>query len=239
MNVKIDEQKKLEYAASVLMHTMAKAEQPYSVVLEVADQDLEILFIHLLSKDFIEINPKNQYQLTQAGQDWLKKLQQRYQKYLTSFDIFCAVDLETAEFAFESFFKMAESEFHQHVNQERFADLRVAVAEHKNMDPVEIVFLGFFHEERFGSQQQGWQFDLKTGLIWDELMKTVEESIHVKDLSYLAEDGTEISAESVIQDVIEQGEALHKKLTAQGAALDSENSKETQQDPNFKNPIWN
>ncbi len=129
----------------------------------------------------------------------------RYTEYLKVFDIYCAVDLETGEFAFARYFEFEdEAQWDEFLEDDRWDDLRLAVAEFKKIDPVEIVFMSFLNEDRFGRDETGWQFDLLLGTVWDEILNICSTAIKWEDLDY--EDGEAVvSAEDVMQDIIRQG----------------------------------
>ncbi|KAA3615685.1 MAG: hypothetical protein D8M58_15945 [Calditrichaeota bacterium] len=199
-----DEQKK-EFAGIYLLEYMINT--PYSppIFLQGNDQDLETVLEWLMANGLIEIKSDENYIPTQKGRDHLKKFMARYSEYLTMFDIFCAVDLEKGEFAFESWEDYeTDEEFHKFLEDERWDDLRVAVAEYKGMNAVEIVFMNFINEHRFGRDASGWQFDLLLGSVWDEILVICEESIQWQELGFEDEQGT-VPAESVVEDIITQG----------------------------------
>ena len=83
-------------------------------------------------------------------------------------------------------------------------DLRVAVADYKGMDAIEIVYMSFINEHRFGRDESGWQFDLLLGSVWDEILYICENSIQWNELGYEDEHGA-VPAEAVIEDIITQG----------------------------------
>ncbi|MCP4579785.1 MAG: response regulator [Deltaproteobacteria bacterium] len=58
------------------------------------------------------------------------------------------------------------------------------MAEFKKLDPVEIVFMSFLNEDRFGRDETGWQFDLLLGNIWDEILHICNTAIRLEDLGY-------------------------------------------------------
>ena len=62
------------------------------------------------------------------------RFKDRYQDFLKNFDCYCAVDLGEGEFAFEEFWEYEdEDEWCSYLDQERWEDLRVAVAEFKKL----------------------------------------------------------------------------------------------------------
>lgn len=202
---KIEEEEKKEFAGIYLLEYMINT--PYSppIFLEGNDQDLETILEWLMAKGFITIEANTKYIPTEQGRQQLKKFMARYSEYLTMFDIFCAVDLEKGEFAFDAWKDFnSDEEFKKYLDDDRWDDLRVAVADYKGMNAVEIVFMSFINEHRFGRNESGWQFDLLLGSVWDEILDICENSIQWTELGYEDDQG-EVSSEAVIEDIITQG----------------------------------
>ena len=201
----LTEEEKKEFAGIYLLEYMINT--PYSppIFLDGNDQDLETVLEWLMSKSLITIEAESKYIPTEKGRERLKKFMARYSEYLTMFDIFCAVDLEQGEFAFEKWDDFEnDAEFKNYLDDDRWDDLRVAVADYKGMNAVEIVFMNFINEHRFGRDESGWQFDLLLGSVWDEILDICENSVQWTELGYTDEQG-EVPAESVIEDIITQG----------------------------------
>ncbi len=158
-----------------------------------------------MAEEMITIKDDEKYVPTQKGREYLKKFMARYSEYLTMFDIFCAVDLESGEFAFEDYNDYDDDKsFQNFLNEQRWDDLRVAVASYKGVNPIEIVFMSFISEQRFGRNESGWQFDLLLGSVWDEILEICETAIQWEQLGYQDEQG-KVPAEDVIEDIITQG----------------------------------
>ena len=252
----ITEKQRKEYACGYLLDLLANRHKKYSVVLESADRDLEPLFVHMMAKNYIDLDEDNFYSVTATGADKLKNLKLRYEEYLAHFDLYCAVDLEEGIFAFEMIFELDDDEWEDYINQERFVDLRVAVAWFKGMNPADLVFLSFLKEGVFDVERPNWQFDLSSGLMWEKIERIVDSAIQTEELSYQDDEGNEISGMSVIQDVIVQGAQLAVKLHAQEEDINQAGNRyqndyfddqgdtyfvttyESYYDPFFVSPIW-
>lgn len=149
-----------------------------------------------------------EYIPTELGRTELQNFYNKYYEYLKMFDIFCAVDLEAGEFAFErkNDESFSDEDWFNYLSQERFSDVRVAVADFKGIDPNEIVFMSFLTEGRFetvdsdGHTIPRWQYNLtnENDGIWNEIEDITNSAI---DVDYLRADG-------VLEDVIKQGTAL-------------------------------
>lgn len=201
----ISEEQKKEFAGIYLLEYMINT--PYSppIFLQGNDQDLEAVLEWLMAKDLISIKDDEKYIPTERGREELKMFMARYSEYLTMFDIFCAVDLEAGEFAFDRWDEFdTDSDFQKFISEDRWDDLRVAVANYKGMNAIEIVFMNFINEHRFGRNDSGWQFDLLLGSVWDEILDLCENSIQWEELGYEDDKGS-VPAESVIEEIITQG----------------------------------
>jgi hypothetical protein len=129
----------------------------------------------------------------------------RYKEYLKLYDIFAFVDTEAGEFAFENYFDFdTDEQWDQYKSQERFFDVRIAVANFKNMNPHELVFMSFINSGRFDTNQTGWQFDLITDRLWIEIDDICRESISIEDLG-----------EEVIKNIINRGTEVIIDITRQ------------------------
>lgn len=209
MKYKVNEDQKKFFAGIYILDYMINAPKKFPLYLEGNDADLEPVLEWLLIKEFVKIENKEFYSPTEQGKTKLKDFLLRYTEFIKIFDIFCAVDLEEGEFAFSYVdnFGSDNSGWKQFLKDERWDDLRVAVAEFKKINPIEIVFMSFINENRFGRNSEGWQFDLLLGTVWDEILNICNSAIHIEDLGY--QEGSDvISGEDVITDIVTQGSAI-------------------------------
>jgi len=219
-----DEQKK-EFASTYLLHTMVVDKVKVPIYLEGNDVDLEPILEFLMQKELVSTASGKWYEPTKKGHELLDKFKARYIEFLKIFDIYCAVDLGEGCFAFEQYYELSDSEWDTYLNDERWEDLRVTVAEFKGLNPVEFVFMSFLKEGQFGNRGNGWQFDLLLGSIWDEILEICNSALKVDDLSY--EDDEElVSGESVMEDIIAQGAELNHELAKQAEEIERERREE-------------
>lgn len=222
-----DEQKK-QFAGAYMLNVMINTPRSFPVLLEGNEEDLEPVLEWLLMKEYIEIRNQERYVPNEKGREVLKRFLARYTEYLKVFDIYCAVDLQTGEFAFASYLDFEDNaSWKNFLNDDRWDDIRLAVAEFKKLDPVEIVFMSFLNEDRFGRDETGWQFDLLLGNIWDEILLICTTAIRWEELGYEDEQGS-VSAEDVITDIIKQGSALMIKLLEREEKLRKEQPEESE-----------
>ena len=223
-----DEQKK-QFAGAYLLNVMINTPRSFPVLLEGNEEDLEPVLEWLLMKEYIEIRNQERYVPNEKGREVLKRFLARYTEYLKVFDIYCAVDLQTGEFAFASYLDFEDNaSWKNFLNDDRWDDIRLAVAEFKKLDPVEIAFMSFLNEDRFGRDETGWQFDLLLGNIWDKIILICNTAIRWEDLGYEDEKGS-VSAEDVITDIIKQGSALMIKLLEREEKLRKEQPEESEE----------
>ena len=222
-----DEQKK-QFAGAYLLNVMINTPRSFPVLLEGNEEDLEPVLEWLLMKEYIEIRNQERYVPNEKGREVLKRFLARYTEYLKVFDIYCAVDLQAGEFAFASYLDFEDNtSWKNFLNDDRWDDIRLAVAEFKKLDPVEIAFMSFLNEDRFGRDETGWQFDLLLGNIWDEIILICNTAIRWEDLGYEDEKGS-VSAKDVITDIIKQGSALMIKLLKREEKLRKEQPEESE-----------
>ena len=211
----ISEERKKEFAGIFVLEYIINRPYEFSILLEGDDKDLETILEWLLVREYVEIKKQESYIPTEKGRECLKLFLARYSEYLNIFDIYCAVDLEEGTFAFSRYFEFDNSDdWKNYLKDSRWEDLRIAVATRKKMDPVEIVFMSFISECRFGKNNAGWQFDLLLGSIWDEILDICNMALTWEELGYEDEQG-KVEACDVIDDIISQGAKimveLHKK----------------------------
>jgi hypothetical protein len=151
-----------------------------------------------------------EYIPTEKGRQYLENFLNKYYEFLKIFDIFCAVDLGTGEFAFSKFYDMNDEEWKPFLNNSRFSDVRVAVAEFKKLDAVEIVFMSFLNEKKFDCSQRGWQADLILDDKWNEILNICNTAIPLVDLE---DDG-------VIENIVTRGNETMKLLAQIESKLD-------------------
>lgn len=213
---RIDEQTRQNYAGLFLMKHMMDEDADYLVALENDEKVLEPLFSWLFQQTYVDVTERNTYTLTAKGRNVVERIETRFQSFLEEYDIYCAVDLDAGEFAFAHYHDFEEDEdWQEFLSQERWDDLRLAMAEYINLDPIEIIFMTFVREGQFGFDEEGWNFDLLLGEIWDEIASIYASSVTLKSLGYV--DGSSIiAAEDVAAEIVVQGRELMAHLSLDG-----------------------
>lgn len=166
----------------------------------------------MLSKGLLEVND-GAYVPTKIGHTELETFYAKYSEYLKLFDIFCAVDLQSGTFAFEEINNPAfdDDRWADFLSNDRFSDVRVAVAQFKGIDPIEIVFMSFLTENRFEVGAERWQHNLTGNDVWNEIIDICNTAITKE---YLDQDG-------VLENVVKQGAEIALELLKQAEEADN------------------
>ncbi len=170
---------------------------------ETDDEGLESLLNFMESRGTLTVEEDNYYKATDKGHEVYQDLVKQLEAYVTHFEVYAYVDLE------QGIFGDPETDL---LEGDKWSDLRVAVAEHKGIDPYRVVFLAMLSAETF-YENPDWKFDLSMGTLFQEMKQIVLEQLHVDDLGYSDSEG-EVSGEEVIRDIIEQGSELVAKRTS-------------------------
>ena len=190
------------YKAIVLFREMLDKGRVFKINFNGNDAILEPLFIELYANKYVSIE-NGAYHVTKDGEDIYNNFMDKYREYLKVYDIFCKVDIGTGVFAFEKFYEYEDEVWDLYKNQERFVDVRVAVANFKTLDPFEIVFMSFINEDRFDLTKEGWQFDLYADTLWAEIENIVNTAITIEQL-----EGPE-----VVENIVRRGVEVMFELT--------------------------
>ncbi len=209
MKYQILEKDKTKLISLVLLNEIINFQHYFPINLQGEDIFLEQYLKFMQANNWLEAKNEGNEKLfvpTQAGRNELVNLYNKYNEYLKIFDIYCAVDLEKGEFAFSSINSdMDDNQWVEFLSQERFSDVRVAVADFKGLNPIEIVFMSFLNENRFDCTADRWQYNLTGESVWKEIEEICNTAISV---DYLKEDG-------VLEDVIKQGTIIALELIKQ------------------------
>lgn len=220
----LTKEQRLYYSSVLLLEDMNNFNKNFPVLLEGQDKILEPIFIHMMSKDWIEISGVN-YVVTDKGRDVLLNYLSRLTEFRSMFKVYSAVDTGEGEFGHEAYFDFdTDEQFMLHIEDDRFEDLRVAVCEMKDINPLDVIFLEFVDGGKFDFESNNtWQTDLVTGLIWGEMLEVANTNLHVNDLEEYDEDGNvTFTGEEVMTIIIKQGLDVMKDLMAKQAEIDAE-----------------
>ena len=175
------------------------------------DEDqLEPTLKEMENQGWIEVGEDDYYITKDKGLEIYQKLTEQQESYVSHFDIYAYVDLQ------EGVFADPQSDL---LEGDRWSDLRVAVAEHKGIDPYRVVFLSMLADGVW-FENPDWRFDLGMGTLLDNLESLVMDQLSVDELGYEDDQGM-VEGEEVIADVIEQGTALARERNAKNQSSDA------------------
>lgn len=196
------ERDRVKYISLVLLNEIIQFQHYFPVNLTGDDVYLEPYLQGMNEKGLLRIEG-SKYVPTEAGREEIVVLYNKYYEFLKFFDIFCAVDLEQGEFAFASINNDGTDEqWAEFLNDARFSDVRVAVADFKGLNPLEIVFMSFLNEDRFDCTTERWQYNLTGQEVWTEIVDICNSAV---SLDYLKEEG-------VIENIVTAGTELAMQL---------------------------
>lgn len=200
------ENDRLNYICVVLLNETINFQKLFPVKLEGENVYLTDHLDKMLGAGLLEIQ-EGYFFPTQAGRDILVRFFERYQEYLKMFDIFSAVDLEKGQFAFENInnSELSDEHWFEYLSDKRFSDVRIAVADFKGLNPIEVVFMSLLTEGRFDTQAPRWQSYLTGDEPWNDIVNICNTAI---DVDYLRE-------EDVLINIIIEGSKLAIALTAE------------------------
>jgi len=198
MKYQVLERDKAKYIGLVLLNEMIQF-QTYFPTKCIGENTFISTYLEQMKVDgLIEVSG-DKYIPTLKGRETLQGLYNLYYEYLKMFDIYCAVDLKSGEFAFSRMSEdMTTEDWHNFLNEDRFSDVRVAVAEFKGVSPIKFVFLSFLNENRFDTIGDRWQYNLTGDSIWLEIEEICNTAI---TLDYL-------KADDVIVNIISEGSKI-------------------------------
>lgn len=241
----LTEDDKKTYKAIILLNELVNGDHKFQTVANGDDKILEPLFVELMAKGYVQTSGLY-YTITPKGQDVFDNFMQRYTEYLKVYDVFSFVDLEKGEFAFSRYFDFdSDAAWDNFKNDQRFDDLRIAVAQFKKVNPAEIVFMSFINENRFDTASAGWQMDLVSNNTWAEIEAIVDTAIKPEEVG-----------EDAMVDMIKQGSELMIALMEEEAKQREEDEQnnnnggeetvvyetveyyEPYYDPWYVSPIW-
>ncbi|MEE2962392.1 MAG: hypothetical protein VYA34_16785 [Myxococcota bacterium] len=205
-------QRRIQYAGLYLLRLMQDPHVDAAALIAEDEDLLTPILTWLIEQSYAIIDDKSTLQPTSTGIDVANQFEKRYQTLLRDYDVFCAVDLEAGEFGLAYYDRYPDADDWQaFLAEERWDDLRIAVAEYEGVDPIEIIFMSLVSENRFGRDEGGWDFDLLLGSVWDEMSQVCENAVKVAELGY-DDGGHYIAGTSVIQEIIHLGRELMTQL---------------------------
>jgi len=241
----LTEDNKKTYKAIILLNELINGTHKFQTVANGDDKILEPLFIELMSKGYVSTQGIN-YLATAKGEEVFDQFMQRYTEYLKVYDVFSFVDLEKGEFAFARYFDFSDdAQWDNFKNDQRFDDLRIAVALFKKIDPAEIVFMSFINENRFDTQSDGWQMDLASDNTWAEIGAIVDTAIKPEEVGADAMEDMIRQGSDIMMDLLKEEENQRQEDIRNGnddggetVVYETVEYYEPYYDPWYVSPIW-
>ena len=248
---------KIRYVGLVLLNEIIQFQHIFPVVLTGEDVYLDFYLKQLQEKGFLVVKNDNYY-ATELGREEVVNLYDKYYEYIKLFDIFCAVDLKSGNFAFEEIDnpEFTDEDWDNYLADERFSDVRVAVADFKGMNPIEIVFLSFLNENRLDCVNGRWQHELTGENIWAEIVEICNtavsrEYLEVNDVlvniisagSKLALKFIKEAEEDLVDEQAQEEEVVEETITEEYVEIVEEpcygyDYFDPYYDPYYVSPIW-
>ncbi len=242
----ITEDNKKTFRAIILLNEMINGNHQFKVDGIGDDKLLEALFTSLVTKGYVD-KVGCDYRVAPKGKDVYNVFMRRYTEYLKVYDIFSYVDLEEGEFAFDQYFDFeTDDEWIEFINDERFDDLRIAVAMFKKVDPAEIVFMSFINENRFDTASRGWQKNLMSDDIWkgiEDICRTAikPEQVGEDAMLDMINQGSELMIRLLEEEKEQEEERNNSTTTTTTETIIEEETVEYYEpyyDPYYISPIW-
>ena len=223
----LSEETCVQFAALTLLdRVITQPEAYHAALLEEENSLLEANFDFMMKEDLVTVGEDDHFQPTDKGRKAYQTMLQQQQSYLAHFDIYSAVDMADGRFG------DAETD---DLGAPNWSDLRIAVGEYKGVDPYRMVFLSMLADGSF-FDNPNWKFDLVLGSsFFKEMEEIVRSQIRIGELAYQDEDGSHISGERVMEDVILQGaqvnqERIQREKERQASLFEEEQENERRRD---------
>ncbi len=208
----IDAEKKQQFAGIVTLNYIYENDGGLALPLAGNDMLLEPTLAWAESRGHVSRGEAKGFELTESGLLAVKVYRAQFREFLRTFEIYAFVDLEEAEFAYEKFFEFeTEEQWDDHIEGDNWSDLRIAVAEFKEIDPLVIVFMSFVNEGLF-DDEANWQSDLHDEGLWTEVQELCNCSVAIEDLAYEDPDDGRVEGAEVLEDIIREGAEMNLEL---------------------------
>lgn len=225
---KMDPQVCKLYQGILLLNHLINKVGSLPVLLQGDDKYLEPVLQELYNVGRVAIM-KQRYVPTDLGRESLVKFMAQFTEFVKLYGVFKWYDTATKEFLYSSYYQSSESEYETLKNEmrdgwSRWEDLRIPVMVYKQMDPIQIVFMAQLDAGRFDTTTEGWQFDLVSGLVWDEIIDICNSALTWERLGEAL--GTGSDDQSVISDIITRGMQVMRDYFAQTEAIQAQQEAE-------------
>ena len=217
----LSQEQKMYFSSVLVLELMVNCDTAFVPPFIDDTKLLEPIFNYMLDKEYVNLS-FGCYSCTKKGKDLLFNHKEKLVEFRQFYKIFSAVDLRAGTFAYSDFFNFDNDEdFEMFLKEERFEDLRVAVCELKNINPLEIIFLEMMDSGAFVGEGNGWERSVVYNDAWEKMVEIANTNIHIEQLAY-----DFFSGEDVIKDIIQKGTKLTQDLLKKQEEFDSQSKEE-------------
>ncbi len=194
---------RMHYAGLFLLKEILEKNTIFSFHLEDDEYVLEPILKSLEEVSYIRLNRHKEYEITKRGIKHIHSFLTRYDFFKDEYDVFSGVDLKTKDFAIRYYDTFEEeAEWFKFLQEERWEDLRIAIAELHGYDAIEMTFMRFVYEDRFGFHNGRWNYEYLLGGIWEEIQAVCNNAVRLHSFS----------KSSLLEDVLKKGQRLMFEL---------------------------
>ncbi len=232
LKYKLTSEQKKYFSSVLIMDIIINDNVIFPVTLSDKEANLEPFLIYMLEKDFLDVT-RDGYKPTKKGRDMLTNHKEKLTEFRAIYKIYSAVDLGKGEFAYSRYFDFdTDDEFIKFINEPQFEDMRVAVCEFKNINPLEVIFLEMIDSGMFPLEGEKWVDELINSPNWEKIVSIANDNIHVEQLEEKDDNGNvTATGEDVMKLILKEGakvstELLKRQQEIDGAAQGENNTEE-------------
>ncbi len=123
------------------------------------------------------------YKPSPKGHQLLETFLKRFQEFTDLFDIFRMVNMEHKEFALANSPDYPDDiDWELYKASKEWEDLRVAVAEFKGINVIEIVFMSFLEQGIPDLTTDDWEMELVSGDLWNNVLNLCNQNTWIDDI---------------------------------------------------------
>jgi hypothetical protein len=198
----IHEETRLQYAGLFILKEMMEND---GTLMHEDEEVLNPILSCLQEASYIK-RSQDTYTLTQQGMKRIHSFLHRYSTFADTYDVFSGVDVEKKDFAIRYYNHFTDQhEWESFLRNHRWQDLRIAIAEYQGFDAIEITFMRFVHDDRFGRHNDMWHYERLLGRVWDEIQAACNNAVRLHNLK-----GRE---EGFLGELLETGQRLMEELS--------------------------
>ena len=219
----LSKEQKMYFSSILILDLMINTDQEFPVLLFDDLTLLEPILVHMASCSYVDVTAKG-YIPAKKGRDMFDNFMDKITEFRSIYKIYSAVDLGAGEFGYEKYFDFdTDEEFMDYICEKRFEDLRVAVCEFKGINVLDMVFMELLSSGKINTSEFGWEANITTDLIWDELVAIANDNICLDDLIETDDKGViTYTGQEIIQMILKEGTELSQKLAKKQAEIEEE-----------------